>query len=126
MVSGELGGVLDRYECVGVKKPHEENIEALIAQSQIIISHYNPADKPRFEALFPSSKSLKWLCSYKGVNWKIKRANLEHLCEHFGVVNRELHRAMPDAEALLNLLAQKDGAVSYFARLVGPTLMQSN
>jgi DNA polymerase-3 subunit epsilon len=148
-VSGGLGKRLDRYpglrdpgpranpkatgrfskvkpEIVAGKKLNAKKIEALIAQSQIIIAHHIASDRPRFEARFPSSKSLKWLCSYKGVNWRITRANLEHLCKHFGVVNRDPHRAMPDAEALLNVLAQKDGAVSYFARLVGPTLKESD
>ena len=63
-----------------------------------------------------------WLCSYQGLGWSSsgsKPARLSDLCERHGVTNRDAHRAMPDAEALLQLLAQKNGAVSYFAQLVG-------
>ena len=144
--SGELSGELDRYEglrdpgpklksggvwgkvtpqMVKGQKLHNDKIEALIEPSEIIISHFNGADRAPFEALFPSSKDKTWLCSCNGLKWKasdMKRKKLEHLCARLDVINRDAHRAMPDAEALLNVLAQKDGAVSWFARLVGPTL----
>jgi DNA polymerase III epsilon subunit-like protein len=141
--SGELVGVLDRYE--GLRDPGRratatpsgrltrqmvagerlisERVEALIAQSDVIISHNAFGfDKPRFERLFPSTKSRPWLCSCRGLSWSscgLDAANLEHLCERLGVKNREAHRAMPDADTLLQILAQKHGAISYFAELIG-------
>jgi DNA polymerase-3 subunit epsilon len=141
--SGELVGVLDRYE--GLRDPGRrstatpsgritrqmvagkglasERVESLIAQSDVIISHNGFGfDKPRFERLFPSSRSRRWLCSYRDLPWSSSGsdpANLPDLCERHGVKNRDAHRAMPDAEALLQLLAQKHGAISYFAELIG-------
>ena len=141
--SGELLGETDRYgglrdpgpratakpsgritaKMVKGKELHTGQIEALIGQSDVIISHNAFGfDKPRFERLFPSSKSRRWLCSYQGLEWSSsgsKPAKLSDLCERHGVTNRDAHRAMPDAEALLQVLAQKNGAVSYFAQLVG-------
>ena len=141
--SGELLGETDRYgglrdpgpratakpsgritaKMVKGKELRTDQIEALIGQSDVIISHNAFGfDKPRFERLFPSSKSRRWLCSYQGLGWSSsgsKPAKLSDLCERHGVTNRDAHRAMPDAEALLQLLAQKNGAVSYFAQLVG-------
>jgi DNA polymerase III epsilon subunit-like protein len=141
--SGELLGETDRYgglrdpgpratakpsgritaKMVKGKELRTDQIEALIGQSDVIISHNAFGfDKPRFERLFPSSKSRRWLCSYQGLEWSSsgsKPARLSDLCERHGVTNRDAHRAMPDAEALLQLLAQKNGAVSYFAQLVG-------
>ena len=141
--SGELLGETDRYgglrdpgpratakpsgritaKMVKGKKLQSDKVEALIGQSDVIISHNAFGfDKPRFERLFPSSKSRRWLCSYQGLEWSssgLKPAKLSDLCERHGVTNRDAHRAMPDAEALLQLLAQKNGAVSSFAQLVG-------
>ena len=141
--SGELVGVLDRYEglrdpgrratatpssrltrqMVAGKRLKSERVEALIAQSDVIISHNAFGfDKPRFERLFPSSKSRRWLCSYRGLPWSSSGsdpANQPDLCERHGIKNRDAHRAMPDAEALLQLLAQKNGAISYFSELIG-------
>jgi DNA polymerase III epsilon subunit-like protein len=100
----------------------KDRIEALIAQCDVIISHNAFGfDKPRFERLFPSAKSRPWLCSYRDLSWPNNdrdEANLPHLCEHFGINNTDPHRAMPDARALLQILFQKDGPVSYFARLI--------
>jgi DNA polymerase III epsilon subunit-like protein len=141
--SGELLGETDRYEglrdpgtqataepssritakMVKGKKLQTDKVEALIDHSEVIIAHNAIRfDKPRFERLFPSSKSKRWLCSCDGLEWSSsgsKPANLPDLCERHGITNRDAHRAMPDAEALLQLLAQKNGAVSYFAQLVG-------
>lgn len=140
--SGELLGEIDRYE--GLRDPgpkatakpsaritakmvkgkilQTEKIDALVKQSDIIISHNAYGfDKPRFERLFPTSKSRHWRCSLADLGWPTsgsKEAKLSDLCGRHGVTNREEHRAMPDAEALLRLLAQKNGAVSYFAQLV--------
>jgi DNA polymerase III epsilon subunit-like protein len=108
------------------KNLQTDKIEALIGQSDVIISHNAFGfDKSRFERLFPSSKSRRWLCSYQGLEWSSsgsKPAKLSDLCERHGVTNHDAHRAMADAEALLQLLAQKNGAVSYFAQLVGSPL----
>jgi DNA polymerase III subunit epsilon len=104
------------------RKIKTAKVEALIEQSDVIISHNALSfDKPRFERLLPSSKSRHWLCSYRDLDWASsgsKAAKLSDLCESHGVTNRDAHRAMPDAEALTRLLAQKNGAVSYFAQLV--------
>lgn len=141
--SGELLGEIDRYgglhdpgprataqpsgritaQMVKGKKLETDKVEALIGQSDVIISHNAFSfDKPRFERLFPSSKSRRWLCSYQNLEWSSsgsKPAKLADLCERHGVTNRDEHRAMADAEALLQLLARRNGAVSYFAQLVG-------
>ena len=141
--SGELAGVLDRYEgmrdpgrratatpsgrltrrMVAGKRLINERVQALIAQSDVIISHNAFGfDKACFERLFPSSKSRCWLCSCRGLPWPGSgsyAASLPELCECHGIKNRDPHRAMPNAEALLHLLAKKNGAISYFARLIG-------
>ena len=144
--SGELLGEIDRYEelrapgpratakpssritakMVKGRKLENDKVEALIGQSDVIIAHNAFGfDKPRFERLFPSSKSRRWFCSCDGLAWSssgLKPANLPDLCKRHGITNRDPHRAMPDAEALLQLLAQKHGAVSYFAELVGSSV----
>src|ERR1035441_1933970 len=110
--SGELLGETDRYgglrdpgpratakpsgritaKMVKDKELRTDQIEALIGQSDVIISHNAFGfDKPRFERLFPSSKSRRWLCSYQGLEWSSsgsKPARLSDLCERHGVTNR--------------------------------------
>jgi DNA polymerase III epsilon subunit-like protein len=144
--SDKLLGEIDRYEAVrdpgprATAKPYSQitakmvkdrqlendKVEALIGQSHVIIAHNAFGfDKPRFERLFPSSKSRRWLCSCDGLAWSssgLRPANLPDLCKRHGITNRDPHRAMPDAEALLQLLAQKHGAVLYFAELVGSSV----
>ena len=104
------------------KKLDMGRIEGLIAQADVIISHNaHGFDKPRFERLFPSSKLRTWLCSLQQLPWSTvgaQAANLEYLCEYFGIKNGGPHRALPDAHALLRVLAEKQGSTSYFARLV--------
>lgn len=91
----------------------------------MIISHCKEADRPFFESLFPSSKKKLWLDSCYDLNWKdfgFRRKSLGHLCRHLGVVNRNEHWAMSDAEALLQVLSKKHGRDSSFTRLLRPTL----
>ncbi len=139
--SGEPAGILDQYEGLrdpgrrtGIKLPgkftrrmlagkklNNGKIEDLIAQANVIISHNTGFDRPRFEKLFPSSKSREWRCSLRGLPWPdfgFDEANLEHLCERHNIKNRSPHRALPDALALLHVLAQKRGAVSLFCELL--------
>jgi DNA polymerase-3 subunit epsilon len=104
------------------KKLNTGKIEDLIGQADVIISHNAEGfDRPRFEKMFPSSKSRRWLCSLRKLPWLdfgFAEANLEHLCECHCVKNRRPHRALPDALALLHVLAKKNGAVSYFSELL--------
>jgi DNA polymerase III epsilon subunit-like protein len=140
--SGEPVGILDQYEglrdpgrragtglpgkftrrMLAGKKLNHGKIEELIAQADVIISHNaHGFDKPRFEKMFPSSKSRRWLCSLYGLRWAdfgFDEANLEHLCERHDVKNRSPHRALSDALALLHVLARKRGAVSCFSELL--------
>lgn len=137
--SGELAGVLDSYEglrypgagaklpskftpkMLAGKKLEKDKIEDFIGQASVIISHNNAFDRPRFEKLFPSSRSLRWLCSLNGLSWSsfgFEEANLESLCGRHAIKNRDPHRAFSDAEALLHVLAQKRGSVSYFSELL--------
>lgn len=80
---------------VAGKKLNIEKIEALIGQSDVIIAHNAfRSDKPKFDLLFESSKTRRWLCSLNGVAWKSsgrKPANLEDLCKRHGVTNRHPH-----------------------------------
>ena len=89
--SGELLGAIDRYE--GLRDPgaratakpsnritakmvkgkalQNDKVEALIGEADVIIAHNAFGfDKPRFERLFPSSKSRRWLCSCDGKRWR--------------------------------------------------------
>jgi DNA polymerase-3 subunit epsilon len=135
----EVAGVLDSYtglrdpgagtklppkfepKMVRGKKLDRGRIEDLIAQADVIISHNNAFDRPRFERLFPTGKSVHWLCSLYDLPWSdagFGEKGLEYLCKSHGIRNRDAHRALPDAEALLHVLVQKHGSLSYFAELL--------
>ncbi len=137
--TGDLAGILDSYtdlrdpgvtaklppkitrNMVMGKRLDRSRIEQLIGQAETIISHGNAFDRPRFERLFPGSQSRHWLCSLNGLSWStfgFDEANLEYLCNRHGISNRDAHRALPDAEALLRLLAQRCGSGSYFSVLL--------
>jgi len=141
--TGELAGVLSQYQglrdpgrgstakpgaritraMVSGKKLDKQQIESMVSDADTIIAHSTQFDRPRFERLFPSSRPRRWLCSCNGLEWRnagCEEANLEYLCERYGVTNRDPHRAMPDAEALLRVLAKKDGSISHFAKLLRP------
>jgi len=140
-VSGELAGILDHYgqlrdpgprskakpseritkRTVSGKKLDAHRIEDLISQADVIIAHNASFDKPHFEKLFPTSKKRPWLCSVQRIPWAefgIEGSTLENLCQRIGVTNHDQHRALTDAEALLNVLAQRHGALSFFATLI--------
>jgi hypothetical protein len=97
--SGDFAGTLDSYTELrdpgqGAKLPAKftskmdkgkkldrSRIEDLIGQANVIISHCNGFDKPRFQKLFPSSKSRPWLCSLNGLPWLtfgFEETNLEY------------------------------------------------
>jgi hypothetical protein len=119
-VAAKLPGKFSRKMVAG-KKIDKAKIEELIAQADVIISHNNGFDRPRFEKLFPSSRRRHWLCSLNGLPWLnfgFQETGFEYLCERHGIRNSDWHRALPDAQALLELLAQKRGSISYFSELL--------
>jgi hypothetical protein len=135
----EIAGVLESYtglrdpgpsvklpqkftpKMVRGKKLDRAKVAGFIAQADVIISHNNSFDRPLFEKLFPASKSAHWLCSLNDLPWVefgFEERGLEYLCGRHRIRNRDPHRALADAEALLRLLAQEQGSLSYFSKLL--------
>jgi hypothetical protein len=106
---------------VAGKKLDENAINALIAQADVVVAHNVSYDRPRFVSLFPSADALTWLCSLNDLGWKaygFEETNLEYICAHLGVKNRNPHKALPDAEGVLEVLAKPYGSGTYFSELL--------
>jgi hypothetical protein len=127
-VTAKLPGKFTQKRVKG-KKLDRAKIEEFIAQADRIISH--GFDRPRFEKLSPSNQRLHWLCSMNGLPWVsfgFQETGLEYLYKRHGIVNSDSHRALPAAQALLELLAKRRGSVSYFSLLLrsgGTDLVQA-
>ena len=104
----ELTGIDDTM-VVGQAMDRDE-VESIIRESDLLISHNASFDRAFIDREFPISESKVWACSMTQVNWKALgfpcRA-LSHLAMEHGFFY-EPHRAMTDVKAAVYLLSFRD------------------
>lgn len=83
---------------------------ALIARADLVIAHNARFDRPFVERLVPAARERAWAFSRLEVPWYAEgcpSTTLDGLASHYGVYAPERHRALPDCETGLWLVAQR-------------------
>ena len=83
---------------------------ALIGRSDLVVAHNARHDRPFVERVIPAARERPWACSRLEVPWLAEgctSAALDALACHYGVFPARSHRALPDCETGLWLLAQR-------------------
>ena len=87
-----------------------EAARALILRSDLIVAHNARFDRPFVERVVPGARERPWACSRLEVPWLAEgctSAALDALAWHYGAFPTRSHRALPDCETGLWLLAQR-------------------
>ncbi len=88
----------------------EERLRSLFSRASFFIAHNASFDRGFLTRLFPEMGDKPWLCSMRGIDWLTAGCpgrSLEILSSHFGLEDRECHRAASDAATTLSLLSQR-------------------
>lgn len=100
-------------------------LDALVAQSRLVVAHNANYDRMLLERYLPSAKNVAWACSQKMIPWNAMgfgSFKLEFIASNSGHFY-DAHRADADVEALLHLTAMplfEDGSTP-FSHLVAST-----
>ena len=87
-----------------------EAASALIERSGLIVAHNARFDRPFVERVLPAARARPWACTRAEVPWVSEgfaSQALHCLLCAYGVYARDRHRALPDCEAGVWLLAQR-------------------
>ena len=93
-------------DMVGGKHINDDEVEAFIASSSIIIARNSKFDRRFVEPRFPIFKTKPWACSFAQIDWGaegLSSSKLEFLAYRSGF-HYEGHRASTDCHALLEVL----------------------
>lgn len=86
-------------------------VQALVAQADLIVAHNAGFDRPFVEARFPGFAGKAWACSFADIDWKAAgagSAKLGALANDHGWFY-DAHRAQVDCHALLQVLSRPVG-----------------
>lgn len=101
----EITGIDDTM--VQGQRIDDEQVQALVAQADLVLAHNAGFDRPFVEARLPVFATRPWNCSFAGIDWKREgsgSAKLEFLAAERGWFY-DAHRAQVDCHALLQVLA---------------------
>ena len=83
------------------------------------------ADRPLLAKHLPETEKMRWLCSFRGIEWRellgVHSESLETLMGKAGLRHEQDHHAGSDARDLKNLLAVKHKGRTYLGRLLDGT-----
>lgn len=108
-VAREVTGITD--EMVKGHRLDDPQVEAMVAQADLIVAHNAGFDRPFVEARFPCFAGKAWACSFMDIDWKAAGAGsskLSALANDQGWFY-DAHRALVDCHALLHVLARPVG-----------------
>ncbi len=108
-VAREVTGITD--EMVKGHRLDDPQVEAMVAQADLIVAHNAGFDRPFVEARFPCFAGKPWACSFMDIDWKAAGAGsskLSALANDQGWFY-DAHRALVDCHALLHVLARPVG-----------------
>ena len=81
-------------------------VDAFVADAEIVIAHNAKFDRPMVERVWDTFKSCNWACSLDQIPWRedgFEGTRLAYLVAHLGLFY-DAHRADDDCRALLHLL----------------------
>lgn len=108
-VAKEVTGISD--DMVRGHRLDDAQVQALVAQADLIVAHNAAFDRPFVEARFPCFAQKAWACSFADIDWKAvgaESAKLSALAQNHGWFY-DAHRAQVDCHALLQVLARPFG-----------------
>ncbi len=108
-VAQQVTGISD--DMVAGHRLDDAQVEALVAQADLIVAHNAGFDRPFVEARFPGFAAKAWACSFADINWKAagaESAKLSALAQNHGWFY-DAHRAQVDCHALLQVLSRPVG-----------------
>lgn len=108
-IAQEVTGIND--DMVRGHRLDDLQVEALVAQADLIVAHNAGFDRPFVEARFPGFAGKAWACSFADIDWKAAgagSAKLGALANDQGWFY-DAHRAQVDCHALLQVLARVVG-----------------
>jgi len=122
-VGDEVVGVVGKYSWRKGQKLKKPEAVALLKNAHRIVAHNCSGDQSLVAQHLSGIKTIKWLCSYRGVEWKrllrVQSASQSSLLGKAGLRIRQDHHAKADAQDLIWLLAQKhQGGRTYLGRLL--------
>lgn len=63
-------GILEEY-CMNAGQPlNETKTRGVLGRADFIVAHNASADKPLLARNLPGTEKMKWLCSFRGIEWK--------------------------------------------------------
>ena len=116
-------GVLEEYCMNAGETLDETRARGALERADFIVAHNAfSADKPLVDSHLPEAEKLKWLCSFRGIDWKellgVQSRSLETLMGKTGLRYTQDHNAYADARDLKRLLALKRNGHTYLSRLL--------
>jgi hypothetical protein len=96
---------------------------ALLNRAEKIIAHNFNGDRSLVEKELPGIDPTRWICSFRGVDWKnligVRSASQETIMGRLGTNYTQEHKALADVYDLIRVLTQKhQGGRTYLARLL--------
>lgn len=104
-VARQITGITD--EMVQGHRLDNEQVDALLARTDLVVAHNAGFDRPFVEARFPGFAQKPWACSFMDIDWKAMGAQsskLSALAQDKGWFY-DAHRALVDCHALLQVLS---------------------
>ncbi len=119
-VAQEVTGIND--DMVRGHRLDDLQVQALVAQADLIVAHNAGFDRPFVEARFPGFAEKAWACSFADIDWRAAGADsakLSALAQSHGWFY-DAHRAQVDCHALLQVLSRLvgQGPATGLARLM--------
>lgn len=116
-------GVLEEYFMNAGQTLDENEARGALERADFIVAHNAlTADRPLLARHLPGSEKMKWLCSFRGIEWKtllgIQSESLETLMGKAGLRYEQDHNARADARDLKRLLSLKHKGRTYLGRLL--------
>ena len=116
-------GILEEYFMNAGEPLDEIKARGVLGRADFIIAHNAfSADKPLLVRHLPGTERMKWLCSFRGIEWKqllgIESGSLKTLMGKAGLRYEQDHNARADARDLKRLLALKRKGRTYLGRLL--------
>ena len=122
-IQDEVVGIVEEYVMRKGEKLKKEKVRALLERADRIVAHNCRGDQSLLDREVPGIKKHKWICSFRGVEWKrligVQSASQNALMGKAGLRYEQDHHARADAHDLKRLLAQKhEGGRTYLGRLL--------
>jgi hypothetical protein len=125
----EVVGILEEYCMDPGETLDETRSRSVLERADFIVAHNAfVADRPLLARYLPGTEEMRWLCSFREIEWKrllgVESESLEILMGKAGLRYEQDHHARPDARDLKNLLAVKHRARTFLGRLLDSTQTQ--